>query len=385
MSPAFSRAPPPTTIGGTTFDSGASGIFISKLTTYGTFLWTTAILGAKTGIAPIQTALKVTPAGDIYLAAEMEAGDVPVTVAFGPKTMTLTKSRLFVTELDTNGNFLWVDQLVGAPGGDDRISGLATDSASDVYVGFASGLLTKLDSNQNVLWTRNIGGLRGPDPEGIDGIGVDSSGNVYVAGVFSDTASFGNSDLTPMTAFDKFVTKLDSAGNFVWARDLGADSTIQETGEAFPHPLYGFAVDSSDNVYVAGNFTGTVNFDPGIGVFSLTGPAAASNNSAFFLEKLTPNMVQGTAVNAQNEPLAGVAVNLYGSRDTTIGNGDDVLLGSTQTDSQGHYQFVSPGDALHYYIVFGTRSAMPSPPSRRQPASIAPARPSCSLCPRARR
>ena len=56
-------------------------------------------------------------------------------------------------------------------------------------------------------------------------VAVDSSGNVYTTGYFSGTSEFdpgsGTSDLTSNGDEDVFVSKLDSSGYLVWAKNLG--------------------------------------------------------------------------------------------------------------------------------------------------------------------
>ena len=57
------------------------------------------------------------------------------------------------------------------------------------------------------------------------------------------------------------MSKLDSGGNFVWARQL-SNSTGYDQG-------FGVAVDGQGNVYTTGAFVGTADFDPGAGTFNL--------------------------------------------------------------------------------------------------------------------
>ena len=56
-------------------------------------------------------------------------------------------------------------------------------------------------------------------------IAVDSSGNVYTTGYFEGTVDFnpraGTFNLTSAGGSDIFVSKLDSSGNFVWAKNMG--------------------------------------------------------------------------------------------------------------------------------------------------------------------
>ncbi|MCH2633222.1 MAG: SBBP repeat-containing protein, partial [Acidimicrobiales bacterium] len=86
------------------------------------------------------------------------------------------------------------------------------------------------------------------------GVAVDGSGNVYVTGHFTGTVDFGAGDVTSTGGYDVFVTKLNSSGVHQWTNTYG--STQDDTGNEV-------AVDSSGNVHVTGNFTGTVDFGAG--------------------------------------------------------------------------------------------------------------------------
>ncbi|MDP6288444.1 MAG: SBBP repeat-containing protein, partial [Acidimicrobiales bacterium] len=94
---------------------------------------------------------------------------------------------------------------------------------------------------------------------------VDSSGNVYTTGKFYGTVDFdpgaGTTNLTSNGGRDAFVSKLDSSGNYVWAKSFGDSGN--DSGAWV-------AVDSSGNVYTTGNFGVTVDFDPGAGTANLT-------------------------------------------------------------------------------------------------------------------
>lgn len=113
----------------------------------------------------------------------------------------------------------------------------------------------------SLQWAKNIGGSRG------DEIKVDAAGNVYTTGYFSGVKDF---DPGPATFFltadgggadDAYISKLDANGNFLWAKQLGGSSTNYS---------FSVEVDASGNVYSVGYFSGTVDFDPGAGVFDLT-------------------------------------------------------------------------------------------------------------------
>ena len=64
-------------------------------------------------------------------------------------------------------------------------------------------------------------------------VGVDAQGNVYSAGLFSNTMDFdpgpGLFTITSGTAHSSiYILKLDAAGNFVWAKQI---PTVVEFGE----------------------------------------------------------------------------------------------------------------------------------------------------------
>jgi len=58
-----------------------------------------------------------------------------------------------------------------------------------------------------------------------------------------------------------FIQKLDLDGNFIWAKAIGS-STFDEG--------YGVSVDPIGDLYIAGTYQNTVDFDPGAGEFDLT-------------------------------------------------------------------------------------------------------------------
>ncbi|MCI0527482.1 MAG: SBBP repeat-containing protein, partial [Nitrospira sp.] len=204
----------------------------------------------------------------------------------GPGTFNLTSfgsDDVFISKLDSTGNFVWAAQLGGSSF--EESFGIAVDGGGNVYTtgrlsgiadfdpgpgtfnltsaGFNDVFISKLDSAGNFVWARQLGGTGG---EVGNDIVVDGSGNVYTTGNFNGTADFdpglGTFNLTPIGFSDVFISKLDSAGNFLWARQLGGISS-SNVGNSI-------SLDSSNNVYTTGGFTGIVDFDPSPGIFNLT-------------------------------------------------------------------------------------------------------------------
>ncbi len=87
---------------------------------------------------------------------------------------------------------------------------------------------------------------------------IDAAGNVYVTGEFlQGTVDFdpgpGTVTLTSTGVEDAFVAKYTSVGALVWVRQI--------SGNGVDVPV-AIAVDSTDNVYITGQFSGTTDFDP---------------------------------------------------------------------------------------------------------------------------
>ncbi|SVD69385.1 uncharacterized protein METZ01_LOCUS422239, partial [marine metagenome] len=131
--------------------------------------------------------------------------------------------------------------------------------------------VSKLDSSGNYVWAKSFGGTK---QDVGNSVAVDSSGNVYTTGFFQGTADFdpgaGTTNLTttgPEVGDDVFVSKLDSAGDLLWVKGFGgAEYSFYGPDDRG----YSVALDSSGNVYITGQFLGTVDFDPGAGTTEFT-------------------------------------------------------------------------------------------------------------------
>lgn len=146
---------------------------------------------------------------------------------------------------------------------------LASSGLADIFV-------TKFDIGGYFVWAKKIGGTM---DDFATGIAIDGAGNVLLTGYFNGTADFDpNAGTYSLTAAgtnpDIFVAKLTSAGNFSWATKFGIVG--QDHG-------YGITVDAANNVYTTGDFQGTVDFDPGVGTFTLN---SFAGNPDVFISKL---------------------------------------------------------------------------------------------------
>ena len=272
--------------------AGAFDIFVQKLDADGNFVWAKSVggTGADRGYG-----IAVDASGNVYT-----SGAFQNTVDFDPSpggTANRTSagnSDIFVQKLDSDGNFVWAE-VVGSTGLDASYA-IALDNSANVHTTgvFASTMdfdpspgttnltnagsldvfVQKLDTDGNFVWAKSVGNTSSDQGRSI---AVDASGGVYTAGVFQIAVDFdsgaGTAVRTSAGSFDIFVQKLDSSGNFLWAKAMGG--TGVDTG-------YGIALDASGNAYTTGVFETTVDFDPDVGTANRT----SAGSSDVYVQKL---------------------------------------------------------------------------------------------------
>ncbi|MDR3611398.1 MAG: SBBP repeat-containing protein [Ignavibacteriaceae bacterium] len=235
---------------------GNTDIFIAKFDPDGNYLWVKQAGGTKTDKG---FGISVDPAGNCYT-----TGYYSYYPKFDSLQINTSTSGGYVAKYDPNGNCKWV-QTVGNLNQNYRNS-ISIDPKGNCYVtgdfantqtigtfsltslGLMDVFIAKFDSNGNCLWATQAGGTT--DDIGY-GISVDTSGNSYVTGSFSGTASFGSSQLTTYGGNDIFVAKYDPNGNCLWVDQAGG--TGADNGN-------GISVDAAGNRFVVGSFTGTGTF-----------------------------------------------------------------------------------------------------------------------------
>lgn len=259
--------------------AGGEDIYVVKLDKNGDLAWARG-MGSDNSDYGYDVAVDV--AGNVYT-----TGFFNNTADFDPgmdtsELSSLGAKEIFVSKLDSSGNFLWAVSFGGIA--DDVGEGVTVDGSGNVFitgwfqgtVDFDPGLgehnlfsggqravfVVKLDSSGKLVWAKAITGTSGAMGRAI---AVDRTGNVYTTGSFYGTSDFdpdatATFELTP-TIEDIFISKLDSSGNFLWAGAMSGK--LYESGNAI-------TVGRSGNVYITGEFSGTVDFDPGSGSYPLT-------------------------------------------------------------------------------------------------------------------
>jgi hypothetical protein len=150
-----------------------------------------------------------------------------------------------IAKYNSSGTLQWQRSLAGAI---DRAYGVTIDSGNNVYVaGYTSAsggagsndlLLVKYSSSGTLQWQRSLGGA-GSD-FGIK-VARDSSDNIYVIGASQSAGGAGD--------YDFILVKYNVSGTLQWQRSLGGAGA--EYGS-------GIAIDSGNNIYVAGISNGNL-------------------------------------------------------------------------------------------------------------------------------
>ena len=263
------------TIGGfTVVSAGSNDGFVAKLVS-GSVQWVKMIGGTSSDFA---TSVSVDSNGSILVTGNFDG----TTTSLGAFNLTSAGSGDgYMAKFDTNGNVLWAKPIGGVSA--DAASSVGVDSSGNVLVaGNFTGTTTSL-GNYNMPSTGGSDGyvakfdtnngnvlwakqIGGVSGDSASSVSVDSGGNVLVAGNFQGTASsLGTSSVSSAGGDDSYVAKFDTNGNVLWAKPIGGVNSDF---------AYSTTVDSSGSVFVAGNFSASTTNLVG---FNLIGPPTTTN------------------------------------------------------------------------------------------------------------
>ncbi len=209
-----------------------------------------------------------------------------------------SNADLFITKLDSLGNFIWAKQIAG--NNETVAFAMDVDALDNIYfTGHFVGttdfdpntgvfnltaashdiFICKLNSVGNLVFAKSFFGTTNYCCDYPRSISIDKDKNIYTCGSFNGTVDFdpnaGNYSLTSNSA-DVFVSKLDSLGNFVWAKKMGGSDIDQ---------AFSLKLDRSGNILTTGSFKGTADFDPSVSSYTLT----SVSSQDIFVSKLDPN------------------------------------------------------------------------------------------------
>ena len=197
-------------------------IFVAKFNSSGTLQWSKSFYGT----------LGANGARSVAVDA---SGNIAVS-AYVQKNATYSDAAVLM--LNSSGTLQWQRKLVGAYEGDG--TGVSFDSSGNVFVvgyywkqtsgGIRSAFLVKYNSSGTFQWKTGLE-ITGSNSQFFNGIDIDASGNIYVAGATGPTATYLSQ-----------VAKYNSSGTLQWNRrinlltsgiDVGNSISVSSDGSVY--------------------------------------------------------------------------------------------------------------------------------------------------------
>lgn len=322
---------------GSTMDFGSFTIsgncFLVKYDPSGNVIWAKGFGGGN--INGISTDSN----GDVII-----TGTFSLTLILGSDTLIGSGNSFFLVKYNSSGTLLW-DKASGIVGSADG-NNITIDKNNNIYATgqftgttsfdgivltalvYNSMFIVKYDPSGNVIWAKT---QQGGIAKG-EGISHDSYGNIFCTGFFGSYAiTFGSTTLVPSSPYNIFVVKLDSLGNFLWARNGGRIANDDEG--------YHIAADSIGNSYVIGQyFNDSISFD---GIVLVNN---GSVNDDFFIVKYDPigNVIWAKSAGGTNYDFANdIKTDKYGNIYITgTFQSSAITFGTTSLNSYGTNLFI---------------------------------------------
>ncbi|MBL7924733.1 MAG: T9SS type A sorting domain-containing protein [Bacteroidia bacterium] len=261
---------------------GGFDTFFAKYTSDGNLVWVRTLGEANTEYGEI---IKLDGSGNLYIGGEFSSPTLDLDAGAGTATVTNGSGGTaasydpYLAKYDTAGNYLWGYNFPGTSS--DYLKSMAVDANGRVIVAGYFSTTMNVDIPGGVFLNSNgssdcyivrftaagildysvsFGGLNSDILYSID----TYNNNVYATGTFNaqvdfdpgvDTFNLQSAGLT-----DVFISCLNDAGEFSWA---GAISSPGSENSNF------IKLNGNGDVYVAGSFIDSADFDPGAGVASL--------------------------------------------------------------------------------------------------------------------
>lgn len=251
--------------GGGAIQSGSQeDVFVLKLAADGSYGWARKIGGSGYDVGQ-----GIAARGNAVVVVGFFNGSMTVD------TTTLTSAGsadIFAMSMATaDGATNWVKRFGGSFG--DVATDVAIDNSGNAVltgwyagtVNFGGGamstpgdlndvLLLKLAAADGAhLFSTHYGGSAADAGYAVS---IDGANNIYLAGEFQSTASFGcagSFNASQANQTDVFVAKYSQAGSCAWAKGFGSTGTFDRT-------IRGIATNTAGDVAISGNFCGSMSF-----------------------------------------------------------------------------------------------------------------------------
>lgn len=218
----------------------------------------------------------------------------------GAGSVPLNGKSIFISKHNSSGQFQWIISLEDLAGGLIFPKNIAVDSLGDIYISgnFNSSIdfdpsatnviltsisyddifVAKYNSSGVYQWAFSIGGN---NYDQANNMVVDNQ-HVYICGSYSTGADFDpsgvvNSPPYPSGCSGSYLAKYTVAGQLIWVKVYSGLATAPG-GATFD----GLSLDSNKDILLSGLYSGTVDFDPGAGIDTVSCYNSSVNVNGFF-------------------------------------------------------------------------------------------------------
>jgi hypothetical protein len=272
---------------------------------------------------------------NLYVAKYNSAGALKWAVNAIDSNNQSSSSNGYTVSSDNNGNVYVSGSFIGTM----QIGRFTLRCTPDLSGGNGDVFLVKFDSSGNIIWAK-----QGITPSRFDfscGLWttVDNAGNIILAGVFTDTLSFGTLTLmNPSNVLNNlFIIKLDPNGNILWGQQ-----------SKYPHPNNGslsgdgqITTDNNNNIFLTGAFGDTISF----GTYTLSNLGNPNNLNAFLVKYSSSGNVLWAKQSTDN---GTGSVREYGNGVTTDVSGNSYLTGYFENSAKfGNYTLTGSNYTLY--------------------------------------
>jgi hypothetical protein len=252
-------------------DAFVQSNYYANLTDFGEYYKYTAYAVNYPGWSPSVTIEPLKIRGDPLWATQIGGASNQV----GPKIATDNSNNVIITGefINTMSIYNYSSAPINSGAVTTSLFGFLNNTnanSNDTYI-------VKYNQNGNAEWATRVGGT---GPQSAPVIATDLSGNIYITGVTATNATIRfysysaidasnnivvveDGNMVTQTNSDIFLAKYDSSGVLQWATNIGGNTG---TGGFESQPT--IAVDSSGNVYVAGQANNCTVFN-----YSSTNPS----------------------------------------------------------------------------------------------------------------
>ena len=296
-------------------------IFIAKADAdTGTWIWTnsptnTSSINSLSIVADCQNNIYIT--GSFY-----SVGTIIFDTIIPTEPLSTTSSDGYVAKADAlTGRWIYVTQTKGFA----TANIIATDYRGHIYIGgyftgptmfgqtllsipatgVTDGFIAKLDTDLNWILALDIPSVILPNPAPLNiievwGITSDVYENVYVTGIFTNSAIFGNITITNSSNVNWFIAKL--LPDSTWDGALQSFSLNPESAAI----SYQIVSDYQGNIYTVGIFIGSIK----IGTTQLTSSSTGSTD-IFVNKTVSDRTIKLTGISSTTAKMGDVIESIF--------------------------------------------------------------------------